>query len=154
MLNTFPICACHLAPGQFSSRIFNTDSSDGKLFILEEPEFYFSKNERLFKLPRGGQSDGLSAPQLAAAFGRDHGGDDWPAGWVHDGGYRNWLMIWDATLEEFVRWDAAHGRSKQACDDLLYECAEACGDDEAMAQTLYWAVVEFGKRSYQRDMTQ
>ena len=149
MLNTFDICGYHLQPGQFSSRILNTDSSDGQLFILCKEVFYMAKDGRLFKLPRGGQSDGLSAPQLAAAFGREHGGDDWCGGWIHDGAYRGWLQIWDDTLFTFVRWDKAHGRSKEASDNLLYECAEVCGDDEAMAKTLYWAVVEFGKRSYQ-----
>ena len=152
MLDTFPICGFHLAPGQFASRIFNTDSSDGQLFILGQENFYFAKDGRLFKLPRGAQGDGISAPAIAAAFGREHGGDDWPASWIHDGGYRFWLMIWVAGQDgdgEWVKWDAAHGRSKQACDDLLYECAEACGDDEWMAETLYWVVVEFGKRAYQ-----
>lgn len=148
MLNTYDITGYHLQPGQFSSRILNTDSSDGQLFILCKEVFYMAKDGRLFKLPRGGQSDGLSAPQLAAAFGREHGGDDWPAGWVHDAGYRFWLQIWDELAFAFIRWDNAHGRSKEACDNLLYECAEVCGDDETMAQTLYWAV-EFGKRSYQ-----
>lgn len=150
MIDTFPICGFHLAPGKFASRIFTTDSSDGQLFINCKDNFYLAADGiRLFKLPRGGQSDGISAPQIAAAFGREHGGDDWPAGWTHDGGYRGWVMIYDVDLGQFVKWDAAHGRSKQACDDLLYECAEACGDDKAMAETLYWAVVEFGKRSYQ-----
>lgn len=149
MIDTFTICGVHLQPGQFASRFFNTESTDGQLFILCLDNFYLSKDGRLFKMSRGGQSDGISAPQLAAAFGREHGGDDWPAGWIHDAGYRFWLMIWDEAANAFVKWDTAHGRSKQSCDDLLYECAEACGDDEAMAQTLYWAVVEFGKRSYQ-----
>ncbi len=102
---------------------------------------------RLFMIPHGAQCDGLSAPQLAAALGREHGGNDWPAGWMHDAGYRFSLMIWDGV--KWIKWDAAHGRTKQACDDLLYECGKVCGDTEAMAQTLYWAVTEFGKRSFQ-----
>jgi hypothetical protein len=119
------------------------------LFINCIPNYYLTKDGRLLELSRGQQSDGISAPQIAAAFGREHGGDDWIAGWYHDGGYRFGLRIWDLALEEFVKWDAAHGRSKEACDDLLHECAEACGDTKAMADTLYWAVAIFGKRNYQ-----
>lgn len=156
MIDTFPICGYHLAPGQFASRTFNTDSSDGQLFANCKPNYYLSEDgERLFELPRGGQSDGISAPQIAAAVGREHGGEDWPAGWLHDGGYRCWLRLWvpDASGDdgEWVKWTAPYGRSKEACDKLLYEAAMACGDTEVMAKTLYWAVVEFGKRNYLPD---
>ena len=148
-MNTLDICGHHLNPGQWSDRILNTDSSDGQLFIIGKDDFYLSNDGRLFKLPRGGQGDGISAPRIATIFGRDHGGDDWLAGWIHDGGYRFWLMIWDDAQQAFVKWDKAHGRSKKACDDLLHECGIGCGDTEPMANVLYWAVAIIGKRSYQ-----
>ena len=124
-----------------------TESSDAKLFANCVPNFWLTLDGRLFQLIRGAQSDGLSAPQIAAAFGREHGGDDWIAGWYHDSAYRFTLQIWDGA--QWAKWDTAHGRSKPASDALLHDAALACGDTEAMADTLYWAVAEFGKRNYQ-----
>ena len=92
-----------MMPGQFSSRILNTDSQDAKLFINCTPAYYLTKDGRLLQIPRGAQSDGISAPQICAAVGREHGGDDWIAGWVHDGVYRGWLMIWNGTGWEKAR---------------------------------------------------
>lgn len=93
-------------------------------------------------MPRGAQSDGISAPKAAAAFGRTAGGNDWAAGWFHDGVYRGWLLLWDGSQWVKARLSEAQG------DDFLYECAKVCGDSEVMAETLYWAVTEFGKRFY------
>ena len=144
---TFAVCGFYLQPGQFSTQNFETLSNGGQLFALLKPVFYLSKDGRLFKLPHGAQSDGISAPAICAAVGREHGGNDWAAGWIHDCAYRFSLMIWNGN--QWVKWDSSQGRSKPASDALLHEAALACGDSEAMAQTLYWAVVEFGKRSYQ-----
>ena len=144
---TFAVCGFYLQPGQFSTQNFETLSNGGQLFALLKPVFYLSKDGRLFKLPHGAQSDGISAPAICAAVGREHGGNDWAAGWLHDCAYRFSLMIWNGN--QWVKWDSSQGRSKPASDALLHESALACGDSEAMAQTLYWAVVEFGKRSYQ-----
>lgn len=142
MLNTLPICGYLLTDGQFSTQDFETISSGGELFILTKPVYYLSQDGRLLQMPRGAQSDGISAPRIAAAFGRSSGGNDWAAGWIHDGIYRGWLQIWDGSA-----WQKARLSEAQA-DDFLYECAEVCGDTEIQAETLYWAVHEFGKRFY------
>ena len=144
---TFAVCGFYLQPGQFSTQNFETLSNGGQLFALLKPVFYLSKDGRLFQLPHGAQSDGISAPAICTAVGREHGGNDWAAGWLHDCAYRFSLMIWNGS--QWVKWDSSQGRSKPASDALLHESALACGDDEAMADALYWAVVEFGKRSYQ-----
>lgn len=136
------ICGYALTPGHFSTRDFKTISNGGQLFINCDPVYYLSLDGRLFQIPHGAQSDGLSAPRIAALFGREHGGDDWPAGWFHDGGFRGWLLIWNGS-----EWVKAR-LSEQESDDFLKECALACGDTEAMADTLYWAVKECGHRFY------
>jgi hypothetical protein len=141
-MDTLAICGYSLIPGQFSSRILNTDSQDAKLFINCKPTYYLTKDGRLLQIPRGAQSDGISAPQICAAVGREHGGDDWIAGWIHDGVYRGWLMIWNGTGWEKARLSKSDG------DNLLYECAIVCGDTEAMAASLRWAVIVFGERCY------
>jgi len=148
MLDTFPICGFHLTTlGQFSTRIFTTECEDGQLFILTKPVFYLAKDGRLYQMPKGAQSDGLSVPNFAAVFGRAAGGNDWAAGWFHDCCYRFSLQVWDGT--EWAKWDSTHGRSKDASDRFLFECAEVCGDSPVMAETLFWAVQKFGNRSYQ-----
>src|ERR1017187_8897098 len=140
-------CGYCLTPGHFSSQDFTTISNGGQLFGNLVPVFYLTLDGRLFQIPHAAQSDGISAPTIAAAFGREHGGNDWAAGWLHDCGFRFTLLIWNGTF--WVKWNAANGRSEAACDALLREAALACGDTEAMADTLKWAVVEFGKRNYQ-----
>ena len=155
MLDTFPICGVHLQPGQFSTRILNTDSQDAKLFINCIPNYYLTLDGRLLQMPRGAQSDGISAPQICAAVGREHGGDDWIAGWYHDGVYRGWLLVWQPELPAIEvqaavtpgTWVKARLSEAQG-DNLLFECAKVCGDSDAMAEALYWAVTEFGKRCY------
>jgi hypothetical protein len=141
-LNTFSICGYVLVDGQFSTYDFETISNGGQLFILLKPVFYLSKDGRLFQIPHGAQSDGISAPKFAAAFGREAGGNDWAAGWFHDGVYRGWLQLWDGSQWVKARLSEAQG------DDFLYECAIVCGDTESQADVLYWAVTEFGKRFY------
>ena len=144
---TFDVCGFALTPGHFSTKDFETVSNGGQLFALTRPVFYLSVDGRLFQMPRGAQSDGISAPSICAMLGREHGGNDWAAGWLHDCAYRFSLQVWDGT--QWVKWDASQGRSKPASDALLHEAALACGDSYAMADALYWAVVEFGKRCYQ-----
>src|ERR1035437_8273357 len=94
---TFAACGFYLTPGHFSSRMRNTDSSDAKLFINCAPVFYLTADGQLLQIPRGAQSDGISAGQIANALGRGAGGDDWIAGWMHDGGFRGWLLVWHGT---------------------------------------------------------
>jgi hypothetical protein len=139
---TFSACGFYLTPRSFSSRILNTDSSDAKLFINCTPDYYLTLDGRLLQIPRGAQSDGISAGQIANALGRGAGGDDWIAGWIHDGGFRGWLLVWNGT-----EWVKAR-LSEAEADSYLHECALACGDTEAMADTLYWAVKTFGHRFY------
>ena len=75
MLDTLPICGYALTTlGEFSTQDFTTVSNGGQLFILVKPVYYLSKDDKLFQMPVGAQSDGISAPRMAAAFGREHGG--------------------------------------------------------------------------------
>jgi hypothetical protein len=147
MIDTQPICGFNLMTlGEFSTQDFTTICNGGQLFILVKPVYYLSKDGRLFQMPVGAQSDGISAPRAVQNL-RPCGGNDWAAGWLHDCCYRFSLQVWDGT--QWVKWDASQGRTKAASDDFLYECAIVCGDNQAEADTLYWAVTEFGKRDYQ-----
>jgi len=134
----FQVCGFHLAPGVFSSCLLLTLSNGGELFILKEPVFYLAQDGRLFQIPEGAQSDGISAPKFAGAFGRGRGGDDWVAGWFHDAAYRDLLLVWSGT-----EWKKAT-LTKAVADDFLRECALACGDSPAQAEILYQAVDKFG----------
>lgn len=141
----FAICGYYLIPGHFSNKAFKTISSDGEFFVKLEPDYYLSLDGELFELPKNARSDGLSAPTIAALAGRGHGGDDWAAGWLHDGCYQNWLMKWDGT-----KWVKANFTQEQS-DPMLKEGAMACGDSEAQAIILMWAVKEFGARAFKED---
>ncbi len=148
MLDTFSICGFHLTQlGEFSTQDFSTISNGGQLFILTKPVFYLAKDGRLYQMPVGAQSDGLSVPNFAALFGRTPGGNDWAAGWFHDCCYRFSLQVWDGIA--WTKWDSSQGRSNAASDAFIFECALVCGDTQEMADTLFWAVDKFGKRSYQ-----
>jgi len=141
-MDVLAITGYALTPGHFSTQNFEVVSNGGQLFALLKPVYYMAKDGRLFRLRRGGQSDGISAPQIVQGA-RPAGGNDWAAGWFHDAGYRCWLEIWNGT-----EWVLAK-LSKSECDAFLFECAEVCGDSLVMAETLFWAVTVFGKRSYQ-----
>lgn len=146
MLATVRICGYALRNGMFSTQIFNVASSGGELFDLLLPVYYLDRNGRLFEMPRGAQSDGISSPRAAQGL-RPAGGQDWPAGWFHDGCCRKWMRFWNGEAWENARAQAVT-TSEQAAD-MLYECAEVCGDNELEAETLYWAVTIFGKRNFQ-----
>lgn len=154
---TFSACGFYLTPGHFSTQDFATVSSGGELFALIGSVFYLSKGGRLFQFPHGAQSDGISAPSICAAVGRGKGGNDWAAGWFHDGVFRGWLMLWEpgsGLVPLFGNQDALVGLwfkarlSEAEGDAFLRECALACGDTELEADTLFWAVKTFGHRFY------
>lgn len=138
---TFTACGFYLTPGHFSTQDFEVVSSGGELFALLKPVFYLAQDGRLFQFPRGAQSDGISAPSICAAVGRGKGGNDWAAGWFHDGVFRGWLMVWTGV------WVKAK-LAEAVGDGFLHECALACGDSDLEADTLYWAVKTFGHRFY------
>lgn len=139
------MCGHYLTPGHFSNFAFLTLSLDGQFFQKMDDDYYLSKDGRLYKLPKNAKSDGISAPALAALAGRGHGGKDWAAGWFHDGCYQNWLLVWNGT-----GWVPANFTQAQS-DPMLKECALACGDTEAEANTLMWAVQAFGRRAFDED---
>lgn len=141
---TFDICGHYLTPRHFSNFDFKTISGDGQFFIKLEPDYYLSLDGELYQLPKNARSDGISAPALAALAGRGHGGKDWAAGWYHDGCYQNWLLVWKGV------WVKANLNKAQS-DEMLKECALACGDTELEADTLYWTVKEFGGRAFKED---
>lgn len=141
----FEICGHYLTPGHFSNRAFKTISSDGENFDKLEDDYYLSLAGDLYELPKNARSDGLSAPTIAALAGRGHGGDDWAAGWFHDGCYQNWLLKWTG-----AGWEKANFTQAQS-DPMLKETAMACGDTEAEADVLMWAVMGFGRRAFNED---
>lgn len=141
---TLKVCGFRLNAGSFSTHDLTTISNGGEFFILVKPVFYHAQDGRLFQIPKGAQSDGISAPKCAAALGRSAGGNDWAAGWLHDAAYRNTLLVWTGV------WQNARLTQAEA-DALLKECALACGDSELEAETLYLAVKQFGKTAFDED---
>ena len=151
---TFAACGFYLTPGHFSTQDLEVVTSGGELFALLKPVFYLAQDGRLFQFPRGAQSDGISAPAICAAVGRGKGGNDFAAGFFHDGVFRGWLMLWEAVVEPADVKDWSGGRwakarlSEADGDAFLHECALACGDSDLEADTLYWAVKTFGHRFF------
>lgn len=72
-------------------------SSDGRHFELLCAFDYVARDGRRFRAPIGAISDGASTPpELWTLLGQQWlapFGSYWPAVFIHDGGYRNWLEL-------------------------------------------------------------
>ncbi len=161
MLDTFPVCGCHLAPGQFSTRIATVDTSDFRLFCLMDSIEYLTMDGILYRVPRLMWTDLASIPDalwsLLPPQGKDGSEYGLPAAF-HDAAYRDKLIVWPAGSmpsgvpmpNDNTGWVKAT-LPKEKCDLLLREMMLACRVPEIIAETIYQAVRLGGQHAFNED---
>ena len=97
----------------FQSRVAMGATEDGRNFTFVEPLTYVAKDGRVFVIPRGATTDGISSPPEAWPV-RPPFGNDWLSGALHDCAYRNTLLIVNAegTAQTLANL------TKEDCDNL------------------------------------
>jgi len=119
---------------EFQNLPVKATSSDGRNFTLCEPVIYCAKNNETFRAAVGGSTDGLSTPKqiwsLIPPFG-----SYWPAGIIHDAGYRNSLEKRqpDGTWSKIAL-------AKDECDEIFLEAMESLGVELLLREAIYEGV--------------
>jgi len=161
VIDTFPICGVHLQPGQFSTRIATTDTTDFRHFVLMDCIEYLSLSGILYRCPRFAPSDLASIPEacwsLLSPAGRD-GAEYGLAAYSHDCAYQNTLLVWPAGSmpngtpipNDNTGWIKA-ALLKPDCDLLLKEMMLACLVPVDIVDTIYEAVRLAGQSSFNED---
>ena len=161
MLDTFPICGVHLQPGQFSTRIASTDTSDFRLFVLMDSVEYMSQAGTLYRIPKLAQSDLASIPHYLWSElppqGED-GAEYGLAAFGHDSAYRDTLLVWPENNvlagapipNDNTGWIKAT-LSKFDCDLLLKEMMLACLVAKNIALIIYEGVNFAGSAAFNKD---
>lgn len=149
MIDTFKICDSHLQPGEFSTRIASTDSSDFRIFIFTADIYYLSQDGRLFCLPKDGKTDLASIPRPLWALlppQGENGAEYGLAACGHDFCYKDVLLLW----QEPNGWIKAT-LPKPDCDLLLKEMMLACQVPEDITERIYLGVKFGGQASFDKD---
>jgi hypothetical protein len=161
MLDTFPICGAHLQPGQFSTRIAQTDTVDFRHFILTDSVEYFSLAGVLYRLPRYAPTDLASIPKelwsLLPPAGED-GAEYGLAAFGHDCCYQDTLLVWPSGSmpsgtpipNDNTGWIKA-SLSKSDSDLLLKEMMLACKVPDLIAEAIYQGVNLGGSGAFKKD---
>ncbi len=127
-----------------------TISADGwNCLLLEDKEIIVSWGGgqlTRYLMPEGTPSDGASIPEVFAALGFTRYGVYWPAAYVHDAAYRQFLLIRNG--EEWVNAKL----SKEQCDHLILALMFALGVGEAKRNIIYDALIVAGKAAYDEDI--
>lgn len=125
-------------------------SSDGRHFELICSFDYIAKDGRHFRAPIGARSDGASTPpELWTLMGEQWltpFGTYWPAVFLHDGGYQNWLQLVD---------DAGRVRqanlTKDQADELCREIMEELCVSLGQRTAIFEGVHLLGWRAFRED---
>lgn len=124
--------------------------SDGRHFELVNSFDYVARDGRRFRAPIGAKSDGASTPpELWSLLGEQWlapFGTYWPAVFIHDGAYQDWLQLVDP-----------HGNvspaklTKDQADELCREIMEILGVSLAQRAAIYEGVHLLGWRAFRED---
>lgn len=121
-------------------------TGDGRNFVLLDDIFYTTKAGVPYKIPAGTPSDGASTPkaiwETIPPFGLY-----WPAAYLHDAAYRNYLEVF---VVEQGGWIKAR-LTEDVCNNLFDEAMELLGVPELERKVIYEGVVLFGKSSFDED---
>ena len=118
---------------------------DGRnVSFLEAPGFVRARDMARFRLPIGSTTDGASTPAILWP-GIPPFGAHWLPAAFHDGGYRNYLELWNGTI-----WVKAN-LSRLECDELLYEAMGCTGVDEKIKFLIFEGVRLGGQAAFDQD---
>ncbi|MGB7767441.1 MAG: DUF1353 domain-containing protein [Verrucomicrobiia bacterium] len=130
--------------------ILVTKSSDGRNFELVCSFDYLARDGTRYRAPIGATSDGCSTPpELWSLMGKQWlapFGTYWPAAFIHDGAYRNWLQ----RIDDAGRVQTAN-LSKEQSDNLFAELMELLGTSIGERSAIYEGVHELGWRAFRED---
>ena len=158
---TFAVCGVYLAPGQFSTRVASTDTSDFRHFVLMDSVHYLSMAGALYRLPRFGKSDLASIPRplwaLLPPAGED-GAEYALSTFGHDLAYKDTLLVWPAGStpsgipipNDNPSWIKA-SLPRADCDLLLWEMMIACKVPGPIAEAIYLGVKLGGQAAFDKD---
>jgi len=125
-------------------------SADGRNFELLCSFDYVARDGRRFRAPIGAVSDGASTPpELWTLLGQQWlapFGTYWPAVFIHDGGYRNWL--------QFVADDGTvslANLTRDQADDLCKEIMEVLNVSIGERSAIYEGIHMLGWRAFRED---
>lgn len=146
MTGYFEHCLCDLD----GCPILQVKSSDGRHFELTRDFDYVARDGRRFRAPIGGKSDGCSTPpEIWNAMGvpwLPPFGKYWPAAFIHDGAYQNWLLVVNA---EGIC--SAANLSKDQADALFLEIMEVLNVKLLERCAIYEGVHLCGWRAFRDD---
>lgn len=131
-------------PG-FTNLPIEASSSDGLNWTLLKCLEYTANSGRRIRVKAGATTDGPSIPKAAWSLMAPTG-KKWPAGVLHDGGYRNQLEMLDKEGE----WKPIT-LPKDVVDDLIREALLNNGVSEPEATVIYEAVHLFGGKAFAED---
>lgn len=125
-------------------------SSDGRHFELVCSFDYVSRDGTRYRAPIGAKSDGASTPpELWCLMGQQWlapFGTYWPAVFIHDGAYQNWLQRVDKN--NVIQ---AANLTKDQGDELCKEIMEVLGVALGERCAIYEGIHEFGWRAFRED---
>ena len=125
-------------------------SSDGRHFELLCAFDYVARDGTRYRAPIGAKSDGASTPpELWSLMGEQWlapFGTYWPAVFIHDGGYQNWLQR--VGLDGNV---SQANLTKDQADELCKEIMELLNVKVGECCAIYEGVHEFGWRAFRED---
>jgi hypothetical protein len=147
-MDTLSICGFNLQPGEFSTRIASTITSDFRIFAFTANVYYLTIDGELLCLPKDAFTDLASIPRplwsLLPPQG-ENGAEYGLAAAGHDFLYRNTMLVWNGSA-----WVKA-AFQKDKCDLLLKEMMLACQVPMEIAETIYLAVKNCGQSAFDND---
>lgn len=119
-------------------------TSDGRNVVHHRP-VHFMLDGKLFRIPIGSESDGLSDPcifwPVLAPFGKRH----WLSANAHDAGYRRTLEV-----QENGQWRKVTHREYWD-DRMILKLLISQGTSKVMAYIIYYALRAFGWKAFRDD---
>jgi len=135
--------------------ILAVKSSDGRHFELLCSFDYVAGDGRRFRAPIGATSDGASTPpELWSLMGEQWlapFGTYWPAVFIHDGGYQNWLQLVDHSDNISPANISPANLTKDQADELCKEIMEVLNVKIGERSAIYEGVHLLGWRAFRED---
>ncbi len=157
-----------MSQNRFLTQYVDVRTFDGRNITTRSPVYYLSRDGRIYRVPIGTESDGISSPKAAwfelAPFGKEIAPDQWigwKSGLTHDAAYRRQLELYigyhntDGTINySGLAADANWSRidlTQPECDALIAECLESEGFSAPEAATIFETLRTFGGKAYRED---
>ena len=133
-----------MRPG-FLENELSVRSSNGRDDVRLEPLRYRAKSGKLYRVPKGATTDGMSTPAFARAIpGFEPFGKHWFSAVLHDAAYRGTLEI-----SRFGYYEHANLTRAEA-DDLIREALATQGIGPIRRGVIHAALRMFGWTAYRK----